>query len=210
VENEVFSRYIEHGLEETGAVNIVAAVILDYRAFDTLGEIVVLFTALITAFLLLRDEHEVFASRLREQNKYEPEKDHILRSTASILIPCLLLFVVYVVTNGHLSAGGGFAGGAILGAVMVMYHIAFGMDKIRQFMNEKTFLRVTSGAVMFYGGVKGYSFFTGGNHLPSVIPLGEPGSIFSAGLMLPLNIAVGVAVACTVYGFFSLFYRGGF
>ena len=35
---EVSDRYIEHGLEETGAVNIVAGMILDYRAFDTLGE----------------------------------------------------------------------------------------------------------------------------------------------------------------------------
>ena len=37
VNNEVAARYIENGLEETGAINIVAGMILDYRAFDTLG-----------------------------------------------------------------------------------------------------------------------------------------------------------------------------
>lgn len=43
--NEVAQKYIEEGLEDTGATNIVAGMILDYRAFDTLGESSVLFTA---------------------------------------------------------------------------------------------------------------------------------------------------------------------
>jgi len=46
--------YLAHGLEETGAANIVAAVILDYRAYDTLGEATVLFTAIIGATVLMR------------------------------------------------------------------------------------------------------------------------------------------------------------
>ena len=41
--NEVSDRYLEKGLEETGAVNAVAGMILDYRAFDTFGESTVLF-----------------------------------------------------------------------------------------------------------------------------------------------------------------------
>ena len=46
VHNQVSERYIQQGPEETGAMNIVAAVILDYRAFDTLGEAVVLFVSI--------------------------------------------------------------------------------------------------------------------------------------------------------------------
>lgn len=46
--------YIENGLAQTGAANIVAAVILDYRAYDTLGEATVLFTAIIGATVILR------------------------------------------------------------------------------------------------------------------------------------------------------------
>ena len=52
--NEVAQRYIEKGLQETGAVNIVSGMILDYRAFDTLGESHVLFVATITVLILLR------------------------------------------------------------------------------------------------------------------------------------------------------------
>ena len=52
--NEVSERYITKGLQETGAVNIVTGMILDYRAFDTFGESNVLFIATITALILLR------------------------------------------------------------------------------------------------------------------------------------------------------------
>ena len=46
--------YLDHGAQETGAANLVAAVILDYRAYDTLGEITVLFTAILGVFTVLR------------------------------------------------------------------------------------------------------------------------------------------------------------
>ena len=51
--NEVAERYVEKGTEETGAVNTVAGMILDYRAFDTLGESFVLFTAMCAVTMLM-------------------------------------------------------------------------------------------------------------------------------------------------------------
>ena len=51
--NEVYEHYIEEGRDQTGAVNTVAGMILDYRAFDTLGESFVLFTATVAVLLLL-------------------------------------------------------------------------------------------------------------------------------------------------------------
>ncbi|MCD6595534.1 DUF4040 domain-containing protein [bacterium] len=50
----VSQHYLSAGLKETGAANIVAAVILDYRAYDTLGEAVVIFTSILGAFVILR------------------------------------------------------------------------------------------------------------------------------------------------------------
>lgn len=51
--------YIEHALEKTGAANIVASVILDFRAYDTLGEATVLFTSIIGAVVILRKNPKV-------------------------------------------------------------------------------------------------------------------------------------------------------
>ncbi len=51
---ETAQHYLDHGAQETGAANLVASVILDYRAYDTLGEITVLFTAVLGVFTILR------------------------------------------------------------------------------------------------------------------------------------------------------------
>jgi len=61
---------------------------------------------------------------------------------------------------------------------------------------------------MVYAASKAYSFFTGANHLESHIPLGTPGAILSSGLILVLDICVGIVVACTMYGFYALFTKG--
>ncbi len=50
----VAQHYLDFGASETGAANLVASIILDYRAYDTLGEVTVLFTAILGAFAVLR------------------------------------------------------------------------------------------------------------------------------------------------------------
>ncbi len=54
VHNEVAARYTEQVVEDTGALNAIAAVITDYRAFDTLGEVTVLFVAIAAALANLK------------------------------------------------------------------------------------------------------------------------------------------------------------
>lgn len=52
--NEVPQRYLENSIEETGALNVIASIITDYRAFDTLGEATVLFVAIAAALSNLK------------------------------------------------------------------------------------------------------------------------------------------------------------
>lgn len=211
--NEVSERYIEKGLQETGAVNIVAGMILDYRAFDTFGESCVLFVASSCVFIMLRLgdnklDRKKKARELEIEKKFEPEKDTILRSITRILVPFILIFGIYVILNGHISPGGGFSGGAILGAGMILFVSAFGYEEAQKVISEKLVKTLTFVALTFYCLAKSYSFFTGANHLDSGIPLGTPGAILSSGLILPLNICVGIVVACTMYAFYSLFRKG--
>lgn len=53
-DNSASQTYLAEGLKDTGAANIVSSVILDYRAYDTLGEATVLFTSIIGATVILR------------------------------------------------------------------------------------------------------------------------------------------------------------
>ena len=85
---------------------------------------------------------------------------------------------------------------------------AFGFEQTDRFFTRKTYSIITVASLLFYSAAKSYSFFTGANHLESGIPKGIPGAIVSGGLILPLNICVGMVVACTMYGFYSLFRKG--
>ncbi len=212
--NEVAAKYIEDGLQDTGAVNIVTGMILDYRAFDTFGESNVLFIATCTVLILLRNDKKKGRESAEEEEKrdsfYEPKNDTILQGIASVLVPIIIIFGIYVILNGHLSPGGGFSGGAIIGAGLILYLNAFGFKKTERFFTEKTYKWVSFSALTFYCLAKSYSFYTGAHHLESGIPLGTPGAILSSGLILPLNICVGLVVACTMYAFFALFRKGGF
>ncbi|MDE6319795.1 MAG: hypothetical protein K2M22_08860 [Lachnospiraceae bacterium] len=207
VNNEVAQRYIEDGLEETGAINIVAGMILDYRAFDTLGESHVLFVATITVLILLRLNK---GQEDKNDRIFEPKNDVILQLVATFLVPIIIIFGIYIILNGHLGPGGGFSGGAVIGAGLVLYLNAFGFAKTERFFTEKTYKWVCFFSLSFYCLAKSYSFYTGANHLHSVIPKGTPGAILSSGLILPLNIAVGLVVACTIYAFYAMFRKGGF
>lgn len=204
--NEVMKRYIESGMTETGAVNIVAGVILDYRAFDTLGESHVLYTACTAVFILLLGFGESRPEPTRE--RLISQGDMLLGRTAKFIVPVVILFGIYVILNGHLGPGGGFSGGALIGAGLILYAIAFGFDRLDRFLNLRIFRIIVLCALSFYSVMKCYSFFCGANHIETFISAGIPGRILSAGLILPLNIAVGIVVACTMYGFYSVFKRG--
>ena len=211
--NDVVKRYVEKGLEETGAVNMVAGMILDYRAFDTFGESSVLFLAVTCVMmLLLRDQNNIDREEdlqaAREKIIEREAGDLVLRSATALIMPCILLFGIYVVLNGHISPGGGFSGGAVMGAGLILCSAAYGSEAVGRFFNIRTFRTITSAALLCYGASKAYSFFTGANNLPTGIPLGTPGAIFSSGLILVLDICVGMVVACTMYGFYCLFAKG--
>ena len=211
VNNEVSERYIEKGLQETGAVNIVTGMILDYRAFDTLGESHVLFIATCTVLILLRiDKKEGPEADETDDRSYEPKDDVILQTVARVLVPPIFIFGIYIVLAGHLGPGGGFSGGAVIGAGLILYQSAFGFAKTEEFFTARTYKIMSFGALACYSLAKSYSFYTGANHIESIIPLGNPGAILSSGLILLLNICVGIVVAGTMYTFYAMFRKGGY
>ena len=164
--NEVIRRYVEHGGHETGAQNIVAGLILDYRAFDTFGESAVLFTAAVSVLMILGisrrnifpDKTSPKANRTGENYLLRApprlhiyrEDDAILRAVASLSMPAIILLGCVVVINGHLTPGGGFSGGAILSTALILCANAYGFERVHKFFNEKTFIVSSSTALMIY------------------------------------------------------------
>lgn len=210
VNNEVSKVYIENGIQDTGAVNVVTGMILNYRAFDTFGETCVLFIATTCVMvLLMKEEEKIRADRSLNDRTFEPKNDPILQKIAFVLVPIIFIFGIYVILNGHLSPGGGFSGGAMIGAGMILYVSAYGFDKMQKFFNENTYKVVKVAALSTYCVVITYYLFMGANDFNNHIWLGIPGIIFSSGIILWLNVFVGIEVACTMYAFYALFRRGG-
>ncbi len=208
--NMVSQRYIEKGLQETGAVNVVSGMILTYRAFDTFGETNVLFIATCCVMVLLMVDDAILKKQeVKNDRRFEPKNDAILQGTAFVLCPIIFIFGIYVILNGHLSPGGGFSGGAILGAGLILYVSAFGFRKTQRFFNEHVYKVAKITALCMYGIIGSYFYITGANGVENHIPLGTPSHILSGGIILPIDICVGLEVACTMYAFYALFRRGG-
>lgn len=208
--NEVAARYIENGMQETGAVNVVTGMILTYRAFDTFGETNVLFIATCCVMIMLMAEDaELKKQEVKNDRRYEPKNDAVLQGVATVLVPIIFIFGIYIVLNGHLSPGGGFSGGATMGAGLILYVSAFGFKKTQKFFNEEVYKVAKVTALCMYGLIGIYYYVMGANGLDNHIPLGTAGHIISAGIIFPINICVGIEVACTMYAFYALFRRGG-
>ncbi len=211
--NELSERYIEHGIEDVGATNLITNVILVYRGFDTFGESCVLFLAATAIIILLRrDKNNNTAKddeiRLEDAQIEEQESCLVLRNGVKFFMPLILLFGFYVLFNGHISPGGGFAGGAIIGAALILYDNAFGANAVEKFFDDHLYHIIKIGALIIYGILICYTIFVGANGIENIIPHGTPGSIFSGGITLPINIVVGLEVACTMYAFYAYFSKG--
>ena len=194
INNEVAERYLERSEEETGSENVVTAMIIGYRGFDTLGESCVLFLAVAAVMiLLLRDrkntsEHEIKQME-REEADAQEHADLILKQVSWVLIPFIMVFAIYVLLNGETSPGGGFSGGTILGAGLIL---------LQTLMNQRRYSAVRTFGLLLYGILYGIYIFIGANGLPNYL----------TGMILLIDIAVGLVVACTMYGFYALFSRG--
>ncbi len=214
IESEVSNFYLDHTLEDTGVVNVVSGIILSYRGFDTLGESHVLFIAVCSVFILLSfrpsGEGRPLPVYDYDDGAEEPHADDILKYGARVLAPMILVFGLYIIFNGNISPGGGFAGGAVLGAGLIYYLCVFGYRRMRRLFTIKTFRLATCMALISYSLMKGFHFITGANGIHVPLPLGEAYSIFSGGMLLPLNICVGITVACTMYALFTMFRKGDF
>ena len=193
--NEVPNRYVSMAEEETGAENAIAGMILNYRGFDTFGESCVLFLAVCCVMILVWDPEG------KNEGLITPElpRDSILAVCANMVIPCVLCFGICTLMNGHVSPGGGFSGGSILGASLILFATAAGKEAVHRFFTERTFNVIRISGLMIYACMFGIYIFQGAN-------TGESG--LARYIVLVIDIAVGLVVMSTMYGFYSFFEKG--
>ncbi len=174
----VSPRYIEKSVEETAVPNIVTAVLADYRGYDTMFETTVIFAAGLACFMLLRrlgtgPQEQLWRhiptgvvvhvkGGVRpwiDPRHFEPIDRHwtphdlVTLTSCRIMIPFLQLFALYVVAHGHHSPGGGFQGGVILGAALILLAISHNLRTAAERFSETTNGVLSGLGVSIYAGV---------------------------------------------------------
>jgi multicomponent Na+:H+ antiporter subunit B len=182
--------YIDKGREETGAANIVTSVVINYRGFDTLGEVTILFIAAIGLGAVLATR------RKKEKREIEPAS-LVLYAGCRFLFPLILLFGAYISIHGHLTPGGGFQGGVIVASAFLLAYLGCRGKRISERGDKAA--ESLSGLVFIIVGLIGLA--VGGHYfLSNFMPKGEFNSLFSAGVIPIIYIAIGIKVGSELAG----------
>ncbi|MDD5674351.1 MAG: MnhB domain-containing protein, partial [Chitinivibrionales bacterium] len=149
--------YIAEGRARTGSDNIIESIILNFRAYDTVGEIAVLFCAIVGALALLRRKGRRHgATPDSGVDSYEspqsPQGMSMLVKTATRWLKgFIMLFGIYLILNGHNSPGGGFTGGVIIACSLVLITLAEGQKRLRVKQMLLATVLASLGALIFLG-----------------------------------------------------------
>ncbi len=180
----VSNHYVKYGIEENRGSNLVTSIVVNYRGFDTLGEVTVLFLAVSGLALLL--------ATCRCKRRFRRIKaSMILKTSVNILYPLIILFGVYIFVHGHLTPGGGFQGGAVIASSAMLMYLAS-----RQYKSPHKRLSIVetlAGLAFVIIGLLGL-YYAKSFLANKVIPLGEWNRLFSAGLIPFIYVAVGLKV----------------
>jgi multicomponent Na+:H+ antiporter subunit B len=184
--------YVKRVPQELGAPNIITGILLTYRGFDTLGEVAVLFMVAAGVGLVLGDSPRRRDAVPAESETIIPSTE-LVRNGAAVLVPLISIFAAYIIMNGHLSAGGGFQGGAIIASSVMLLLLAN-----PEYVVDHDFLGITeslAGVLYVLAGIAGL-MFAGGFLDSRMLPLGQFGAFFSAGAIPIISVLLGVKVGC--------------
>lgn len=201
-QQHVAVRYIEDSPAEIGIPNMVTSVLASYRGFDTLGEVLVIFTAAVGVMaILIGVQQQPRANVLRADIEMADHK--VLRIVGKMLIPLILIFALYVQFHGEYGPGGGFQAGVIFAAAIILYTMLFGLTNAQQVIPLPLLRLLTALGVLLYGSVGVVSLLAGGNFLDYSALADNPITGQHIGIIL-IELGVGITVAASmVLIFFS-------
>ena len=172
----------------------LASVNFDQRAYDTLGEMSILFAAVLGCVVLLR--------QARDEHRERPEPAEVsrpVRRYALLMVPVALVCGLYVIAHGQLSPGGGFQGGVVAATALHLLYLGAdyrALERVRPLgaFEAADALSVCAYAVLGLAGVLAGTAFLAN----TLLPYGTFNTLSSGGAVPLLNAAVGVEVASAV------------
>lgn len=130
----------------------------------------------------------------------------IVKKVTQLIAGVIFLYGIYIILNGHLSPGGGFAGGALIAGAFILIILTFGSGYLKLKRKEEGSAFSESLAIFLFLSLATAAIFLGsavffGNYLPR----GTPGQLISAGIVPVYNILIGIEVAAALLSIFYAF-----
>jgi len=228
--------YLETTVELTHVPNAVTSVVADYRGYDTMFETTVIFTAGVVCFFVLRalgrkglreeSQERLYrhvltgvtvrvkaGGKIPESSDFQridvswTPPDLIIKTICRLLVPFIQLFGLYVICFGHYSPGGGFQGGVILGASIIVYAISTDLRSAVQRFREKTDALLAATGVFIYAGTGALCLLLGFNFLDyhALAPILFVDRVMarSHGIFI-VEVGVGIAVMSTMIWIYNV------
>ncbi|MCX4437613.1 MnhB domain-containing protein [Streptomyces mirabilis] len=180
--------------------NTIASVNFDQRAFDTLGEMSILFASVLGTVVLLR--------QTRDEHRAEPEPEEValpVRRYALVVLPVAVLTGLYVIAHGQLSPGGGFQGGVVVATALHLLYLGAdyrALERIRPVGSYEAGDALAASAYLVLGLAGAVA---GTAVLANFLPYGTFNTLSSGGTVPLLNAAIGMEVACAVVALLARF-----
>jgi multicomponent Na+:H+ antiporter subunit B len=204
----VAPHYLQASPDEIGIPNIVAAVLASYRGYDTLGEVLVVFAAVVGVISLIglrRRPQGVVPSPASRASLNEHD---VLRVIAKLCVPLILLFALYVQFHGEYSPGGGFQAGVLFAAALILFALVFGLDAARAVIPPKLLNVLPAVGALIFGGVGLATMALGGNFLDYNRLGADPVGAQHLGIIL-VELGVGVTVSSVMLVLYFTFAERG-
>ena len=185
----VSAEYIKHGAELGGSENLVTGVLLNFRALDTFGEVFVIFAAwLAVAAVAATATHSG-----HESTPPSPIVDYVIR----LLGPFIAVFALFVIVNGHVLPGGGFQGGVLLGAMLILLSLAASGESVTGVVSVRSWIWLRATGVLVFA-------------LVALLGLPLTGSLFGLppdptlrnALMIMLELGIGIGGGAVLGGLY--------
>ncbi len=186
--------YLMKSPNDLKVANVVTAIVVNFRGFDTLGEVTVLFlaaTGLGSILFRKRSTHTGLNPR-----RQAPQASRIVQIGGKLLFPLIVLLGAYVFIHGHLTPGGGFQGGVIIATGYLLMLVAFRKFSIRH--SSLTWLEALAGAT--FAGIGIVGLLVGKTFLQNFLPTGVLNDLLSGGIIGIIYVAVGFKVASELTG----------
>lgn len=188
---DFISRLVVFERHATDAVN---AVNYDYRAFDTLEEEFILFSAVLGVSMLLRREK---GGGTPNQGRRVADDSQMSTTVRAINLPAALVTLVfgfYIGTHGAMTPGGGFQAGVILATAPLLVYVCENRKAFRK-ITANTALEVIDGlGAGSYALIGMAPLLAGLPLLTNFLPLGKTGTPFASGTIALISFCVGVEV----------------